>query len=216
MTGHPRLPRPPRDVDPEGFYLSYLQKLATVLHAELPSLTWSLESTWHIRTAPDGEAAFTVVLEQGRHILSTAGGSPTALIVVHCDDRAWRTGARGLWPRVLRLFEREDGALLARALAGWRSLSERFDPTRLRALPGRVHIDYTDDAGDVASYRVEIAGGSGPVVRIGIDDRELWTLLSQGGKLTQWLQSRVQISGDAGYLLRIASLTGDPPTPTSR
>ena len=200
----PALPRPPRGIDLETFYLRYLPELFGAVISEMPSLTRALEIACHIQVDAVTERVFAVVLGPNTLFASAERPCTDPLVTLHCDARAWTTGVRDVWPRLLRLLDRDHGALRERAGAHWRELGPAITAERLRPLAGRIEIDYADDAGDHVAYVVEIAGGRGPRVRLRMEDRELWALLREGGRLLPWLQSRVGIEGDAGYLVRVA------------
>jgi hypothetical protein len=145
----------------------------------------------------DGEH-FVTAIEDG--MLVTRDGDAPALAVFDSDMESWRIAVLELTPRLLK---RADASISSLRVV------ERLGHLKLDGLhdcPGVLNVVYEDDAGDEASVRITIAGGSSREARIQANDGELWRLLDGGGRLSQLVTSRVRVSGDIGYVVELARL----------
>ncbi|MEO1174430.1 MAG: hypothetical protein AAFX94_20605, partial [Myxococcota bacterium] len=87
-----------------------------------------------------------------------------------------------------------------------KNYGDAIRPDRLYSVPGRIRIDYEDDAGDRAKVDIVVADGSGPSVQVSATDADLWAFLGGGAALSQLVRTRVRIDGDVAYLLSVVSI----------
>ena len=202
-----KLARPARRITPAGFYTEFLPALwnDAVDGLALPWPDWRFEIGITV-TADAAPEHFTLAFARGT--LSGRAGAPAAspLFAFSCDLEAWRVSVRQPLVQTLdyteQHFERAE-----KGLGGFlRRRGGQLSESQLRQLPGAVHIDYTDDAGDRFHYELTVAGGGGPVVRIEANDADLAAVLEAGAHVARLLRSRLQVQGDVGYLLKLASL----------
>jgi hypothetical protein len=191
------LPRPPTRSAPEVFYGDYLPQLWRLL---VGSETYPGPG-FRVGVAVDGLALTFAV--SGSAL--TVGGDAREPTLAHFtfDREAYRVGTRDLWPRVLRRLE-ELGERVAPAMR--RTLTHPQLPSylaALAALPGTVHIDYADDAGDLIRCTVRIGSTPGPVATLRLGDTELDSLLLGRATLVGLARGRFVLEGDTGYLLRL-------------
>jgi len=113
--------------------------------------------------------------------------------------------ARDLVPSLLRLVEK--------ALPRWRASAAarppsaaHLDLSRLARRPGRLDLEVLDDAGDTFAASLRVGDGSGPRALLRLTDPELRRLFAGGTRLSSLLGSRVQVTGDLGWLVQLVSL----------
>lgn len=197
------LPRPPRRCAPQAFFLEYVPQAWTALvgDAPLPGQTLAAELVAQI-----DDESFTLHLQDGR--LSVRAGAPkgTPLLHVRCDKDSYQTAVRELLPRLLDGAEARAGEVVAKApkvLSLWTAEQQ----AAVQQLPGTIGLDYTDDAGDVATFELLHAGGAGPRAQVHLSDADLDTLLKSHGNPAQALmKARIRIEGDTAYVMRLLQL----------
>lgn len=198
-----RFPRPARTIKPTQFYQEFLPAAWATLSAELPRLDWDVCMRVQVTDGPDaGEFALQLT---GNELLAQSPASGEPLVTVTCDYEAWRLWVVDLLPLCLDRLEK--------GWAAWQPALERhlqgphaWRPEPFEAQPGRVDILYTDDAGDVSRFELQIACGDGPVATVHANDADYRLLLSPGGRLSGLLKSRATVDGDMGYLLGLTRL----------
>ncbi len=196
------LPRPPRGVVPDSFYLEYAPKLYAALMAGVPAIS----ARWEVGVEVADGGAYTLTAGgpslEARPSLPAAGG-----LVVRLSRAAFDAQARDLLPRLLRYAEKHWDRLHEALGRLARGPAASLRPEAMAAQPGLLRVHYTDDAGDGIEAALALGGGNGPEARIELDDRELWELLDGGGKLTRLLVGgRVRVRGDLGYLVRLVGM----------
>ncbi len=188
-----KLPVPKRGITPREFYHSYVPELWLALVGQVsgvPAITVGINV--------GGDADYEVsVGDAGLAVRDGRATSP--LISFDTDLTSWRI-AIAMLPRVFKTVEpRLGGVKLVEHL-------RRIDLDALRKKPGKLVHVYEDDAGDEAEVTLRVGAGSGPTTKIRVTDTELWKLLLAGGRLSQLLHSRIQVSGDVGYALGLAQI----------
>lgn len=193
------LPRPVRQIAPSEFFHRYLPSL-------FAALTTHLRATWpdledFAEVALDGTDLFSMSLTNGQLFCATRS-SAAPFFRLSCSQEAWRIGVNTILPMLLDNAKHRRQPLDAehqRAAArfGAKDLAES------KALAGTVHLHYTDDAGDVATYTVVLHEGSGPEVTVQAQENDLAAVLQGFSSAPRLLRSRLQIAGDAAYLMRL-------------
>jgi len=198
-----RLPRPTPKLAPLNFFVDYLPALARALRPTWPVVPEPLE----VEIVLDGKDTFTLGLT-ARGLASRAGPGSAPLARARLSTSAWRTLALDLLPRVLRLFD-ERLAKAGRDDANPLALPRPASAADLLAASGTVEVGYVDDAGERIEVNVSIADGQGPRAHLDVTDAELWRLLEGESSLAAAI-ARLKVKGDAGYLIRLATLLTKP------
>lgn len=196
------LPRPSRKLDPRRFYLEYVPALWEALTHEVERAPWRIIIAAELDA--DGETLQFSLEAEGTELHVAEGKAERPHLTFHSNLESFRIAMFDILPRVLKAVERNLGA---RSAAGSiEQYGASVGPDRLYDLPGRIDVDYTDDAGDQAHVSIRIADGRGPRAAVRASDADLWTLIESGGRLTQLLRARAELEGDVGYLLSVAGL----------
>lgn len=188
-----KLPVPKRGITPREFYTSYVPELWKALLGSasgLPAITVGI----HVAGDADYELS---VNEAGLSVREGKASSP--LVSFDTNLASWRI-AVDMLPRVFKTVEPKLAKVSLADQLG------RVDLEALRKKPGKLVHVYEDDAGDEAEVTLRIGAGTGPTTTIRVTDTELWKLLQAGGRLSQLLTSRIQVSGDVGYALSLAQI----------
>lgn len=200
-------PKLPRRIAPADFYGEYLPALWAWLTGgvELPWPSWSFAVGFHISGAGEEPYPFTLRFEAGRlHLTEASDGGPHE-VEVRTDLESWDLAVQSVLRDVLRHVSRN---LPSAQQALTRFLVERgghLTVADFTALPGRIRISYTDDAGDQGTYTLAVGDTRSPCAHIFADHTDLRALLTAEGRLLRLLKG-LRVEGDMGYLLRLAAL----------
>jgi hypothetical protein len=192
------VPAPPPRSTPQSFYLDYVPQ------------AW--RAFWADAVPPEALAfAFDLVTGGvtlsidlcGADVVARIGPAASPLLRISCDSEAWRAVALDLWPRMLRQLAPRLDKLRADLLtfAARRNLDALR--TDLAKLSGTLRVDYVDDAGDTASFALQLGSGQGPHAQVIAQESDIWPLLRGEARLAQLFKSRFKMSGDPGYVLRL-------------
>jgi hypothetical protein len=144
-----------------------------------------------------GDAAYTITVTPSG-LVTTDGAPEGALLTFSTDLASWRIALLELLPRLLKhLTPYVPRLRIAEHL-------QRLDLETLRKKPGSMTHVYEDDAGDEATVVVTIGTGGKAAASIKVTDSELWKLLQGGVRLSQLLNSRIQVRGDLGWVVDLA------------
>lgn len=192
------LPRPSRHLTPQQFYHDYLPELVAALSDDVRSV--NVQMTIGASLHEVGE--FSLVVRDGV-LHAKAGLPPSPHLSFASNVDSFRLAMFDLLPQILTHLER---VLPETPILCSSELGDRIQPELLRNHPGRVVVDYVDDAGDEARVEIIIADGHGPYAHAQLTDRDLWTLIESQGRIRELLRSRVTLAGDVAYVLRLAAL----------
>ncbi|MEL6340248.1 MAG: hypothetical protein AAFZ38_11740 [Myxococcota bacterium] len=189
------LPRPSRRLTPQEFYTRFAPELWTALIGNTHTVGWVMRVAVELEK---GQHRFGLLFSAGELTVQDSLPDDPHLTFRSSLD-SYRTAMFDLLPRVLRHLEEsgtETGSELVSPL-----LQPKIDA--LRDHPGSIEVDFLDDAGDRASVDVLIASGDGPKTGIHATDDDLWSFLEEGARPSRFLQSRVELSGDIAYVIRL-------------
>lgn len=193
-----RLPRPSRKLDAHRFYHEYVPQLWSALVGGLSDTPWRVQVGAQL-----GEDAFSMVAE-GTELVVSDGLPDRPHITFVSDSDSFRIAMFDLLPQILRHTEKQLGS--GDSAPHVKNYGDAIRPDRLYSVPGRIRIDYEDDAGDRAKVDIVVADGSGPSVQVSATDADLWAFLGGGAALSQLVRTRVRIDGDVAYLLSVVSI----------
>ncbi|MFC1610955.1 hypothetical protein ACFL6C_08345 [Myxococcota bacterium] len=196
------LPEPPRRPQPGPFYLHHVPEFwnAALSGVTLPPFRFDLEVTI---TRDGGIAHQFTVSVKSVHVAVREGPADDALARITFDIETFRVATRDLWPRAAQRIQarlRQARQRIERALRG-------VEPSAFLAgigrLSGTLDVRYTDQAGDQTTTNVVIGSGDGRHARVQATDADLTLFLEGRSHLTQLLNSRATVVGDAGWVLRL-------------
>ncbi|MEO0815310.1 MAG: hypothetical protein AAFY60_20790, partial [Myxococcota bacterium] len=141
------------------------------------------------------------MIAEGKTLNVSDGLPENPHVTFHSDIESFKIAMFDLLPRVLKSVEKKRSS--AQAI---QSYGKAIGPDALFEAPGSIEVFYSDDAGDEAQVRIDIAHGRGPRAELRASDADLWAFLEGGGGLGPLLKARAQLSGDVGYLLRVVAL----------
>ena len=195
------LPRPPRRVSPETFYMQYLPSVWEGVLGET-DISW-----------PDTDAYMEINIDDAFY---TLGVGPSGFTVVHapqdkahvriaCDSEAWSSSLALLWPQVLALLETDVARARSYVQAVCYTATQGLMTTLVK-LPGTVALHYTDDAGDTYVYQFMIGRQQTPAATVHLKDADCQRIAEAENVPAALLQSKLQIDGDAGYVFALGQV----------
>ena len=195
------LPRPPRRVSPETFYMHYLPSVWRAVLGDA-AISW-----------PNAEAFLEINIDDAFYTLGvgprgftvTDTAQSKAHVRITCDREAWANSLALLWPQVLTLLE--SNAVRARSYMQAVCYTATGDlMSSLVKHPGTVSLHYTDDAGDIYIYQLTIQHAQSPAATVHLKDADCQRIAEADNIAAAVLQSKLQIDGDAGYVFALGQL----------
>lgn len=189
------LPRPSRRLTPQEFYTRFAPELWDALVADTRALTWTMRVAVEL---DEGQHRFGLLFSAGALTVSDSLPDDPHLTFRSSLD-SYRIAMFDLLPRVLKHLE-DNGTETPTELAS-PLLQSKIDA--LREHPGTIEVEFLDDAGDRATVDIQIASDHGPKTQIHATDDDLWSFLEEAARPSRFLQSRVELSGDIAYVIRL-------------
>ena len=195
------LPRPPRRVSPETFYMHYLPSIWRAVLGD-SDISWPSADVYLEISIDD---AFYTLGVGPRGFAVTNAAQDKAHLRITCSREAWANSLALLWPQVLGLLESD----LARARSYMQAVCYTATQglmTALVKLAGTVFLHYTDDAGDMYIYQFTIDRAQSPAATVHLKDADCQRIAESDNIAAAVLQSKLQIDGDAGYVFALGQV----------